>query len=79
MIQLFDARSGAHIGDVSEEHLTFMHNQLEEESVEDQDYYINGPTLDLFESRGADPVLVTLLRQALGTREDMDIRWEPVS
>lgn len=76
MIQLFDARSGAHIGDIGEDHLAFMHNQLEEEGVEDQDYYINGATLDLFESRGADPVLVTLLRQALGTREDMDIRWE---
>lgn len=78
MIQLFDARSGNHIGDVSEAHLAFMRSQLEEEGVEDQDYYINGATLDLFESRGADPVLVTLLRQALGTRDDMDIRWEPV-
>ena len=78
MIQLFDARSGAHIGDVSEAQLAFMRSQLEEEGVEDQDYYINGATLDLFESRGADPILVTLLRQALSTRDDMDIRWEPV-
>jgi len=77
MIQLFDARSGAHLGDVSEEHLAFMRTQLEEESVEDQDYYINGDTLDLFARRGADPALVALLRQALGTQEDMDIRWEP--
>ena len=78
MIQLFDARSGSHIGDISDDHLAFMRDQLEEEGVEDQDYYINGATLDLFESRGADPALVTLLRQALGSREDMDIRWEPV-
>jgi len=78
MIQLFDARSGAHIGDVGEAQLAFMRSQLEEEGAEDQDYYINQATLDLFESRSADPALVTLLRQALGTREDMDIRWEPV-
>lgn len=78
MIQLFDARSGTHIGDVSEEHLDFMHAQLEEESADDQDYYINGATIDLFEARGADAALVSLLRQALGAREDMDIRWEPV-
>lgn len=78
MIQLFDARSGAHIGDITEAHLAFMHEQLEEEGVEDQDYYINQVTLDLFTSRGADPALVTLLQQALGTREDMDIRWEVV-
>lgn len=78
MIQLFDARSGAHIGDITEAHLAFMGDQLEEEGVEDQDYYINQATLDLLESQGADPALVTLLRQALGTREDMDIRWEAV-
>jgi hypothetical protein len=30
----------------------------------------------MFEQRGADPALVALLRQALGDREDMDIRWE---
>ena len=78
MIQLFDARSGASIGDISDEHLAFMHEQLEEEGVEDQDYYINQVTLDLFTRRGADPALVTLLQQALGTREDMDIRWEVV-
>ena len=77
MIQLFDARSDAHLGDVSEEHLAFMRTQLEEESTEDQDYYINADTLDLFARRGADPALVALLRQALGTQEDMDIRWEP--
>lgn len=76
MIQLFDARSGTPIGDISTEQLAFMQAQLEEESTEDQDYYINGATLDLFESRGADPALVTLLRQALGAQEDMDIRWE---
>ncbi len=77
MIQVFNARSGDYLGDVSEAQFDFMHEQLEEESVEDQDYYINQATLDLFESRGADPALVSLLRSALGTQEDMDIRWQP--
>lgn len=76
MIQLFDARSGTAIGTISEEQLDFMQAQLEEESADDQDYYLNPVTLDLFEQRGADPALVTLLRQALGDRDDMDIRWE---
>lgn len=78
MVQLFDARTGTQIGNVTEAHLAFMRAQLEEESVDDQDYYINAATLDLFEGRGADPALVSLLRQALGTRDDMDIRWETV-
>lgn len=76
MIQLFDARSGTSIGTVSEEHLAFMRAQLEEESADDQDYYLNQATLEMFEQRGADPALVALLRQALGNRDDMDIRWE---
>ena len=77
MIQVFNARSGEYLGDISEAQFDFMYDQLEEESVEDQDYYINQATLDLFESRGADPALVTLLRKALGAQEDMDIRWQP--
>lgn len=38
--------------------------------------YINSETLDLFEQAGADPALLALLRQALGTRTEMDVPWE---
>jgi hypothetical protein len=40
-----------------------------------QDYYINGVTLEIFEGAGADPALVTMLRTALDSREEMEIRW----
>jgi hypothetical protein len=76
MISVYDARTGAHLGEISEQQLAFLQAQLVEESAADQDYYINQATLDLFASRGADPALLTLLQQALGEREDMDIRWE---
>lgn len=75
-MKLFDAQSGNYLGEVSQLQIAFLRAQLEEESNEDQDYYINLDTLDLFETRGADPTLLALLRQALGDREDMDIRWE---
>lgn len=75
MIQLYDAESGAEIGTITEEHLRFLIDQLEEESEEDQDYYINRTTLDIFEGNGADPALLEVLRRALGQREEMDIRW----
>lgn len=78
MVKLLDARSGQSLGEISEQQLEFMRAQLEEESRADQDYYINQATLDLFAARGADPALIALLRQALGQREDMDVRWEPV-
>ena len=75
MIQLHDKDTGAPIGTITEAQLQFLIDQLEEESSEDQDYYINETTLDLFEQRGADKALVALLRSALKGRTEMEIRW----
>ena len=76
MVELFDAASGSRLGQITDEQLQFLIDQLEEESDVDQDYYINQDTVDMFESEGADAALILLLRQALAGREDMDIRWE---
>jgi len=76
VIELFDNDTGAAIGAITDAQLQFLVDQLEEESADDTDYYINQETLDMFEERGADPELVALLRSALGAREDMEIRWE---
>lgn len=76
MINLYDSATGALIGAISDEDLKFMQSDLEEESIEDAEYYINQATVDWFETKGADPVLVSLLRKALGSNDDMDIRWE---
>lgn len=75
MIKLYDVATRAELGTITDAHLKFMIDQLEEESTEDQDYYINADTLDLFEQNGADAALVDLLRRALGSRTEMDIRW----
>lgn len=76
MIQLFDADSKQPIGPISEAQLAFLQNQLEEESLEDQDYYINAATIDMFEAAGADAGLLALLRSAMAGREDMTILWK---
>ena len=75
MVQLYDNQTGAPIGTIADAQFQFMQDQLEEESTVDRDYYINVATLDMFERRGANPDLVSLLRQALGGREEMEIRW----
>lgn len=75
MVTLVDAQTNAQIGTITDAQLAFLTAQLEEESSTDTDYYINLDTLDLFVQRGADPELITLLRNALGSRPDMDIRW----
>ena len=75
MIQLNDKDTGAFIGTITEDNLQFLTDQLEEESDEDQDYYINEATLDIFEEGEADKALVSLLRGALSGRTEMEIRW----
>lgn len=75
MIQLHDKDTGTWIGAITEDNLQYLIDQLEEESREDKDYYINKTTLDIFEERGADKALITLLRDALNGRTGMEIRW----
>ncbi|MFZ3173356.1 MAG: hypothetical protein WA146_00540 [Thiobacillus sp.] len=75
MIQLHDKDTGTWIGAITEDNLKYLIDQLEEESREDKDYYINKTTLDIFEERGADKALITLLRDALNGRTGMEIRW----
>jgi hypothetical protein len=76
MIHLFDEETGKTIGTITEDQLQYLVDQLEEESPDDTDYYIHRETLELFEQDGADAALLEVLRAALGTREEMEIRWE---
>jgi hypothetical protein len=75
MVELFDASTGASIGALTDEQFQFLSSHLEEESADDQDYYINQATVDMFATQGADEALITLLQQALNGRDSMDIRW----
>lgn len=76
MVNLFNSATGELLGTISDEDLTLMQSDLEEESIEDADYYINQATVDWFETQGAAPAFVALLRKGLGSNDDMDIRWE---
>ncbi|HET9131760.1 MAG TPA: galactosyldiacylglycerol synthase [Terriglobia bacterium] len=75
MIELRDKETGRSIGSITEDQLQFLIDQLEEESSTDTDYYLNAATLDMFADNGIDTQLLTLLRGALGNREDMEIEW----
>lgn len=76
MVELYNARTDEKIGTIAESQFQFMVDQLEEESLADQDYYINRETLRMFQRRGADTELLALLADALGERQEMDIRWQ---
>jgi hypothetical protein len=75
VIELYDNDSNRLIGTVTPEDVRFLFDQLEEENLEDKAYYIDLATIDWFEEEGGDPGLTRLLREALGEREGMEIRW----
>ncbi|CAN5786915.1 hypothetical protein BH10CHL1_BH10CHL1_50740 [soil metagenome] len=75
MITLYNEETGAALGEITEAQLEFLEDQLVEEGAEDADYFINLDTVDLLAQRGADAALVTLLKQAIGATEGIEITW----
>jgi hypothetical protein len=75
MVYLFDKESGELIGQITTEQLQFLIDQLEEESLEDRDYSITRMEIDYFESQGASPELISLLRKALGGKDEVIVQW----
>ena len=76
MISLIDDETGALIGTVTEEQFKFLQDQLEEEGMDDHDYWFDADTLDMLAEEGADKAMIELLRKALGKREEMTVRWK---
>lgn len=75
MIKVYNAETGALLGEISADQLQLLVDQLEEESSEDRDYYINQATIDLLAQKGASGELLAILRQAVGEQGEADIRW----
>ena len=76
MIDIYDDATNRLLGTITEADLKVLTDALEEESTEDRDYYIDAATIDVIADGTATEHLVALLRQALGNREGVDIRWE---
>ncbi len=75
MYRLYDKETGAPLGLVTDEQLQFLIDQLEEESVDDTDYSITPLTLDYLAAEGADSELLTVLQEALGSKEEAVVEW----
>ena len=76
MIDVYNNDTNELIGTITEADLQVLVDHLEEESVDDQDYYITRATLDVIGDGQATEHLMTVLRKALGTAEDVEIRWQ---
>lgn len=79
MINLYDKETNKLLGPISEAQLQFLKDEMEEESAQDQDYYLNRDFIELLAAKGADQALLNMLRNALGEREEMEIRWSATS
>ena len=75
MINLYEKDTNKPLGQISEAQLQYLIDHLEEEGTEDQDYAVTPLLLEYFEGLGADPELITLLKDALGGREEIEIIW----
>jgi hypothetical protein len=64
------------LGVISDADVKVLVDQLEEEDMADDDYFIDGATVSILESAGASSTLVDLLLGAIGDSEGIDIRWE---
>jgi hypothetical protein len=75
MIELRNKETSAPIGEITDEQLSFLIDMLEEEDVEDQDYWIDPMTLQYFQENDGDPDLIKLLQEAIGESEGIEIEW----
>jgi hypothetical protein len=75
MVQLYNTASGELLGEISEGQLTFLMDQFEEESLEDQDYYINTITLSMLAAQDADVALLAILKAGMDENGELEFRW----
>jgi processive 1,2-diacylglycerol beta-glucosyltransferase len=76
MIDLYDDATNHLVGSITEADLQVLVDALEEESLEDHDYYIDAATIDVVADGRASEHLVKVLRAALGAKEGVDLRWQ---
>ena len=76
MIDLYNASTNELIGNITDADLQVLVDRLEEESVEDKDYFVDVATIDFLADGRATDHLVGLLRRALGSSDGVDIRWQ---
>ena len=78
MIKLYNTADNSLVGDINEDELDFLIEQLEEEFLEDKDYYFNQATIDLLAADGRYSHLVTLLSAVPHTDSlegGFELRW----
>ena len=78
MIALTRKADNSSVGDITEDELQFLTDNLEEdEGLGDNEYNITRMTLAYLRENGLSPHLASLLDAALGDRDEVDIVYQP--
>jgi hypothetical protein len=74
--QIKNKTTGELIAITDEKQIRFLISELEEESIDDKDYWLHISQLDDFEKSGMDLELLSKIRQAFGdSGEELEIQW----
>lgn len=76
MIELYNKANNDYLGKISEEELQFLIDNLEEENMTDEDYYIDKPTLEFLKERNASSYLVKIIEDTMGDNEFIEILYK---
>ena len=77
MYELMRKADGSPLGEIAEEEMQFLRDNLEEESLTDDDYAISRLTLEYLRGNGLSPHLAQLLQDALGDQDEVEIVYRP--
>lgn len=75
MYQLTRKSDQQPLGEISEAEMQFLRDNLEEESLTDDDYTITRLTLEFLRGNGMDPHLAQLLEAALGEGAEVEVQY----
>ncbi len=78
MFKLYDKETGKYLGQISDDEVQFLRDYMEEESMTDVDYYINKTIFNLLKEKGMSQNLAKLIQQAMGNKDEIEIRYEKV-
>ncbi len=75
MVFIYNKTTSDLVGEIGEDDLQFLIDQMEEESMKDKDYSITNMEIAYFAENGASSDLLAVLRKALGEQPEVIILW----
>ena len=77
MYELIRKSDQTSLGEISDDDMQFLRDNLEEESLTDDDYTMSRLTLEYLRGNGLSLHLAQLLDNALGTQDEVEIIYRP--